>query len=72
MFDHGAFYTGNDGSGVYFAPSSPVPSLAILDVVFCGTTATMRITSAAGAAVKMRRWAGFPPLRCRMKGTCLS
>ena len=51
MFDHGAFYTGNNGSGVYCAPSSPVPSLAILDVFFCGTTATMRITSAAGVQI---------------------
>jgi hypothetical protein len=51
MFDHGAFYTGNNGSGVYFAPSRPVPSLAILDVFFCGTTATMRITSAAGVQI---------------------
>ena len=47
-FDHGAFYTGNNGTGVFFALSSPVPSPAILDVFFCGTTATMRITSAAG------------------------
>jgi hypothetical protein len=50
-FDHGAFYTGNNGSGVYFALSSPVPSPAILDVFFCGTTATMRITSAAGVQI---------------------
>jgi hypothetical protein len=28
-----------------------VPSLAILDVFFCGTTATMRITSAAGVQI---------------------
>ncbi|MGC2450295.1 MAG: hypothetical protein WA477_21780 [Candidatus Sulfotelmatobacter sp.] len=47
-FDHGAFYTGNNGSGTFFALSSPVPSPAILDVFFCGTTAHMRITSAAG------------------------
>jgi hypothetical protein len=47
-FDHGAFYVGNNGSGVYFAP---LPSLAILDVFFCGTTATMRITSAAGVQI---------------------
>jgi hypothetical protein len=25
-FDHSAFYTGNNGSGVYFAPSSPCPA----------------------------------------------
>ena len=47
-FVHGAFYTGNNGSGNFFALSSPVPSPAILDVFFCGTVATMRITSAAG------------------------
>ncbi len=47
-FDHAAFYTGNNGSGTFFALSTPVPSPAILDVFFCGTTATMRITSAAG------------------------
>jgi hypothetical protein len=47
-FDHGAFYTGNNGGGVFFALSSAVPSPAILDVFFCGTVATMRITSAAG------------------------
>ncbi len=47
-FDHGAFYTGNNGSGNFFSLTSPVPSPAILDVFFCGTVATMRITSAAG------------------------
>ena len=47
-FDHGAFYTGNNGGGLFFALSGAVPSPAILDVFFCGTTATMRITSAAG------------------------
>ncbi len=47
-FDHGAFYTGNNGGGVFFTLSSPVPSPAVLDVFFCGTTAIMRITSAAG------------------------
>ena len=50
-FDHAAFYTGNNGSGDFFALSSPVPSPAILDVFFCGTTATMRITSAAGIQI---------------------
>jgi hypothetical protein len=49
MFEYGAFYTGNNGGGLFFALASPVPSPAILDVSFCGTTtATMRITSAAG------------------------
>ncbi len=47
-FDHAAFYIGNNGAGNFFTLSSPVPSPAILDVFFCGTTATMRITSAAG------------------------
>src|SRR5208337_1107637 len=48
MFEYGAFYTGNNSGSEFFALSSPVPSPAILDVFFCGTTATMRITSAAG------------------------
>lgn len=47
-FDHAAFYNGNNGGGNFFTLSSPVPSPAILDVFFCGTTATLRITSAAG------------------------
>ncbi|MCU1300514.1 MAG: hypothetical protein JWQ87_798 [Candidatus Sulfotelmatobacter sp.] len=47
-FDHAAFYTGNNGSGNFFTLSSPVPSPATLDVFFCGTVATMRITSSAG------------------------
>ena len=47
-FDHAGFYNGNNSGSVFFALSSPVPSPAILDVFFCGTIATMRITSAAG------------------------
>jgi hypothetical protein len=47
-FDTAGFYTGNNGGGTFFTLSSPVPSPAVLDVFFCGTTATMRITSAAG------------------------
>jgi hypothetical protein len=47
-FDHAGFYTGNNGGGNFFTLSSPVPSPAIVDVFFCGTVATMRITSAAG------------------------
>jgi hypothetical protein len=50
-FDTAAFYTGNNGGGTFFTLSSPVPSPAILDVFFCGTTATMRITSAAGVQI---------------------
>lgn len=50
-FDHAAFYTGNNGSGTFFALTSAVPSPATLDVAFCGTTAVMRITSAAGVQV---------------------
>src|SRR5579863_9689778 len=50
-FDHGAFYTGNNGGGNFFALSSPVPSPALIDVFFCGTTATLRITSAAGVQI---------------------
>jgi hypothetical protein len=45
-FDHAGFYTANNG-GNFFALSGPVPSPAILDVFFCGITATLRITSAA-------------------------
>jgi hypothetical protein len=47
-FDTAGFYTGNNGPVDFFSLSSPVPSPAILDVFFCGTTATMRITSVAG------------------------
>ncbi len=47
-FDHAAFYNGNNSGSNFFALSSPVPSPAVLDVFFCGTTATLRITSAAG------------------------
>jgi hypothetical protein len=47
-FDHAGFYTGNNGGGNFFALSSAVPSPAIVDVFFCGTVATLRITSAAG------------------------
>jgi hypothetical protein len=50
-FDTAGFYTGNNGGGVFFTLSSPVPSPALLDVFFCGTTATMRITSAAGVQI---------------------
>ena len=50
MFEYGGFYTGNNVQVYFFALASPVPSPAILDVSFRGgpTTATMRITSAAG------------------------
>src|SRR5215472_3881497 len=49
MFEYGGFYTGNNVQVDFFALASPVPSPAILDVSFNGTTtATMRITSAAG------------------------
>ena len=47
-FDTAAFYTGNNGSGTFFTLTSPVPSPAVLDVFFCGTTAIMRITSSTG------------------------
>ena len=51
-FDDGAFYTGNNGSGTFFALSSPMPtSPAVLDAYFCGTVAVMRITSATGIQV---------------------
>lgn len=47
-FDHAAFYTTNNSGTVFFALSSAVPSPAVVDVFFCGTVATLRITSAAG------------------------
>ena len=47
-FDTAGFYTGNNGGGVFFSLSSAVPSPAIVDVFFCGTVATLRITSVAG------------------------
>lgn len=47
-FDTAAFYTGNNGGGFFFTLSSPVPSPAIVDVYFCGTTATLKISSSAG------------------------
>lgn len=47
-FDSAGFYTGNNSANVFFSLSTPVPSPAILDVYFCGTVATMRITSADG------------------------
>lgn len=47
-FDHAGFYNGNNSGSDFFNLSSPVPSPAILDAFFCGTTAYMRITSAAG------------------------
>jgi hypothetical protein len=47
-FDTAGFYTGNNSGLYFFTLSSPVPSPAVLDVFFCGTTATMRITSGAG------------------------
>ena len=47
-FDHAGFYNGNNSGTVFFTLQNPVPSPAILDVFFCGTVATMRITSAAG------------------------
>jgi len=50
-FDHAAFYTGNNGTGNFFTLSTPIPSPAVVDVFFCGTVATMRITSAGGVQV---------------------
>ena len=50
-FSNGAFYTGNNGGGSFFALSSEVPSPAELSVSFCGTVATMKIKSAAHTQV---------------------
>ena len=50
-FDHAGFYSGNNSGTDFFTLSSPVPSPAVMDVFFCGTTATLRITSASGVQV---------------------
>jgi hypothetical protein len=50
-FDTAGFYTGNNGGGNFFTLSSAVPSPALIDVFFCGNTATLRITSAAGVQI---------------------
>jgi len=47
-FDSAGFYTGDNNAVYFFNLSSPVTSPAVLDVFFCGTTATMRISSAGG------------------------
>lgn len=47
-FDTAGFYDGDNSGLDFFTLASPVPSPAIMDVFFCGTTAYMRITSAAG------------------------
>ena len=47
-FDTAGFYTGNNTGGVFFYLTTAVPSPAIVDVFFCGTVATLRITSVAG------------------------
>lgn len=48
VFEYGAFYTGNNGGGDFFALDSTVPSPAILTVTVCGTVAVMKIKSSAG------------------------
>jgi len=50
-FDTAGFYTGNNGGGDFFTLAFPVPSPARLTVTFCGTVATMRITSSGGRQV---------------------
>jgi len=47
-FDTAGFCTGNNNDVDFFLLPTPVPSPAVVDAFFCGTTATMRITSAAG------------------------
>ena len=47
-FEYGAFYTGNNGGGNFFALDSTVPSPAKLTVTLCGTVAVMKIKSSAG------------------------
>ena len=48
VFEYGAFYTGDNGGGDFFALDSTVPSPAKLIVTICGTTAVMKIKSSAG------------------------
>ena len=48
LFSAAAFYTGNNGAGDFFSLNTPVPSPATLTVSFCGTVATMTISSSAG------------------------
>jgi hypothetical protein len=61
VFDLGAFYTGNNGSGIDFRLQSLVPSPAVLNVKMCGTIATMTIKSAAGTQrYKFDYHASFP------------
>lgn len=48
MFDHGAFYVGNNGGGSFFTLDAPVASPATLTVTLSGTVATMTIKSASG------------------------
>ena len=50
-FSNGAFYMGNNSGTEFFALTSEVPSPARLSVSFCGTVATMTITSAAPTQV---------------------
>jgi hypothetical protein len=47
MFSNAAFYTGNNGGGDFFSLSSEVPSPATITLSFCGTVATLKITSSA-------------------------
>lgn len=47
-FNNAAFYTGDNGSGTFFALNSPVPSPAVLTVSMCGSVAKMTIKSSAG------------------------
>jgi hypothetical protein len=51
QFTAGAFYTGNNGGGDFFALNAPVPSPARLTLSFCNTVAKMKITSSAGTQV---------------------
>ncbi|MBQ0960675.1 hypothetical protein KAK06_17095 [Ideonella sp. 4Y11] len=48
MFDHAAFYTGNNGSGSFFALTSPMASPAKMTVSLLGTVATLTIKSPSG------------------------
>ena len=51
LFDHAAFYTGNNSGSQFFTLKKPVASPATLTVSFCGTIATMIIKSIGGKQV---------------------
>ena len=47
-FEYGAFYVGNNGGGNFFQLNAPVASPASVSLSFCGTVATLKISSSSG------------------------